>query len=378
MVLSWILALSILTGQLVKVPLESGGITLIDIVVIILCLGGLLQTRLKFKKLLLFVISALFFILIALLSLIFTPLHLTIPGYMMSLFYTIRFAGYFLLGWLILSKAFPNLKENLRQILSLSGIGLAVLGLLQFILLPDLTFLTKWGWDPHFFRTVSTFLDPNFAGAYFVLTLIILSASQRDKEKTDLLRLFFVVTYIALLTTFSRSSYLMFLVSGLTLSFLKKSKNMAISVTFLFIVLMAAFLLYGKIIAQPRNINRTQSASSRVNTWQQGFEVFKHSKILGVGFNSYRYAIKEYHLGDPKFLKSHGSSSNDSSLLFVLATTGILGFAAYCVFLFSLIKKSWGKNLFLISGLSGLIVHSFFSNSLFYPPILFWIILMAV
>src|SRR3989338_8239316 len=200
-IFSWILALATLTGQLIKLPISSGGVSILDITVIILCLWGILKIKFKLKKPPLFIVSAASFIAIATLSLILTPLHLNIQEYLTSFLYIFRFAVYILLGWLIFSRAFPAIKNNTPQILIFSGLGLAILGLMQFIILPDLGFLTKDGWDPHYFRTVSTFLDPNFAGAFFVLTLIL-------PRQSSVLSL---IVYLALMTTFSRSSYLMFL-----------------------------------------------------------------------------------------------------------------------------------------------------------------------
>ena len=162
------------------------------------------------------------------------------------------------------------------------------------------------------------------------------------------------------------------------MSFLKKSKILFFTTIFLLLGLVLGFQIYSQMIAQPRNIDREQSASSRLNTWQQGLFLFQKFPILGVGFNSYRYGLKEYNLGDEQFLESHGSSSNDSSLLFIASTTGILGLVAYLYFLRTLFKSSYGeKNFILIAGLVGLIVHSFFANSLFYPPILVWILLIS-
>lgn len=380
--MSWILALAILTGQLVRFPLEirfptgnSGGATLLDVIIYIFCLIGLFQVKVKLKKPPLTIILALFFILIALLSLILTPLHLGPSEYLISFFYTIRFSAYILLGWLIYEGALSKLKQNINKILFFSGLGMAVLGLMQFIFIPDLGFLSNLGWDPHYFRNVSTFLDPNFAGAYFVLTLLLLLTSKRLPQP---LRGFaMAVVYLALLTTFSRSSYLMFLVSSLALSFLKKERQMAFYTILLFLGLMLGFYIYTITISQPRHIDRTQSAQFRLNTWQQGFEIFKHSPILGVGFNSYRYAVREYSLGNSQFLKTRGSSTNDSSLLYVLATTGIIGFLSYVLLLTSLIKSGLKSNFSLIAALFGLLIHSLFANSLFYPFILIWILLKS-
>lgn len=370
-VLPWILTLSILIGQLIKIPVgTTGGLTLLDIAVTFFCLLGLSKIKLNLKKPPLSIMAGIIFSIVACFSLILTPLHLSIFEYLTSVFYTIRFFLYILLGWLIFSGAFVSLKENLSEVLQFSGIGLASLGLLQFIFLPDLQFLTTWGWDPHFFRTVSTFLDPNFAGAFFVLTLLLLSLRRSNFG--------IIIIYIALLTTFSRSSYLMFLIAGSTLAFLKKSKGLFFKTLILFVILILGFQIYIQLVAKPRNIEREKSASFRVNTWQQGWTMFQKSPFLGVGYNAYRSALKEFNLADEKFLASHGSTSNDSSLLFVLATTGTVGIASYIFFLFTLIRGGWKQNFVLTSALFGLIIHSFFANSLFYPPILAWIILTSV
>ncbi len=365
--LFWILTLSIIAGQLIKIPLGSGGLSLLDLTIIIACLTGLYQIKFKLKNPPIFLKAAGVFVFIGTVSLFFSPLHLTAAQMLSSFFYTIRFSLYILFGWLLSSGAFPYLRNNIGKVLINSGVGLAILGLLQFIFLPDLRFLTPFGWDPHYFRTVSTFLDPNFAGAYFVLTLLLLRTRQK----------WMLVIFLALLTTFSRSSYLMFLISGSTLAFLEKSKTLFLKILIAFIILMAGFWVYTQLISKPHNIDRDQSASYRLDTWQQGFNLFQKSPFLGIGYNAYRFGIEKYQLGPEQFIQSHGSSSNDSSLLFVLTTTGIVGLISYLYFLFCLVKSDWKNNLIITSAIAGLLIHSFFADSLFYPPILAWIILIS-
>lgn len=373
-----ILALAIVCGQLIKLPIFSqGGITMLDITVIAFSILGIIKLKFKLKKPPLFLVSAFLFIGIGILSLIFTPLHLQLQEYLISSLYIARFSVYILLGWEIYSGAYPFLKDKIASIFLFSGIILAVLGLLQFIFLPDLRFLTASGWDPHYFRTVSTFLDPNFAGAYLTLILLLIISNLGgglDRQPRDFY-IKFVILFLALLTTFSRSSYLMFLIGGLSLAFMKKSKLLFIQIIILFLILLLGFQIYTKLISQPRNIDRTKSASFRLDTWQQGLTMFEKYPFLGVGYNSYRYALRELNLADEQFIKSHGASSNDSSLLFVAATTGILGLLSYLFLLSSLIWKT--KNYLLTASLLGLIIHSFFANSLFYPPILLWIIFIS-
>ncbi len=365
-----ILILSILAGQIIKFPLFGiQGPTLLDFTVFALSLFGLYQTKFKFKKPNVIYKTGALFVLTAILSLIFTPLHLKPFEYLISFSYTLRFALYLFFSYLIYSGAFSSLKKNISNILIFSGVGLSLLGLLQLIFVPNLEFLQTLGWDPHYFRTVSTLLDPNFAGAFFVLTLMLLFTHSR--------LLFFILVYSALLTTFSRSSYLMFLISGVTLSFLNKSKKILLFTIILFILLLTGFQIYSQQVAKPRGINREQSASFRLDTWQQGLTIFQKSPIFGVGFNSYKYAVAQYNLSDSQFLDSRGSTTNDSGFLYVLATTGVVGFIAYFLFLLSILKLSFKNNFVLFSGILGLTLHSFFANSLFYPFILIWILLQV-
>lgn len=375
-----ILALAVAAGQLFRVPIGiQGGITILDITVSLLCLVGLLKLKFNLKKPPPQVIFAIIFLSLTIISLILTPLHLTNTEIITSFSYTARFFLYVFFAWLIFSNAFLDLKANISKVFLLSGISFAALGLLQFILFPNLFFLTSGGWDPHYFRTVSTYLDPNFAGAFLTLTLILFASlrgvSLRPTWQSILL---FTLIYVALLTTFSRSSYLMFLVSGLTFSFLKKSKTFAFATILLFVLLLGGFQIYTNLVAEPRHIDRTKSASFRLTTWQQGWQLFASRPMLGVGFNAYRFALREYNFADEQFLASHGSSSNDSSILFVAATTGIIGLLAYLYFLWTILKSSDGKNFILIAGLAGLLIHSLFANSLFYPPILAWILLISI
>lgn len=373
-----ILILALTSGQLIKFfPKSLGNVTLLDLTVLALDILGLFIIKFKLPKPPNWIIAGLTFIFLASLSLLLTPLKLNSNEYLTSLAYTVRLSIYLFLGWLISSGIFPQIKKKISEILLYSGLILAILGLLQLILIPDLGFLQIFGWDPHYFRTVSTFLDPNFLGAYLTLTLLILTAQGQNLPRNYFFPAFITV-YLALLTTFSRSATVLFLVSFCTLAILKRSKKIFLLTALFTVGFSINFISYNKTIAEPQNIDRQQSAKYRLSTWQQGWEIFQSSPILGVGFNSYRYALREKLSVPESFLQSRGSSTNDSSMLFVAATTGILGLLFYLLFLGSLIKTAFSKQrqgLILVAAILGLLVNSFFLNSLFYPWVLFWLIL---
>ena len=367
-----LLTLSIISGQLLKLSIGTqGGLTALDIAVIFLCIWGAFTLKFKLTKPTLWIKTAFIFICIAIVSLLLTPLALTQNELFTAFSYTIRFFLYIFLGWLIYSGAFNSLKNNTQLVLIISASILAILGFAQFIFLPDLSFLIKYGWDPHYSRAASTFFDPNFLGSFLVLSLITLTKQKRGKIFYAL----FTFLYIALLVTFSRGAYLAFLSGFLAYSVLNKSLQWGIVTIFLFLVLMLGFTSYQKQVAEPRNIDRDKSALARLDTWQQGIALFQLHPMLGVGFNAYRYGIREYNLGNEQFLNSHGSSTNDSSLLYVASTTGSIGLISYLIFLGTLIKQ---KNTLLTSALFALLAQSFFANTLFYPHLLIAIILMAI
>lgn len=384
-ILVWILAFSIICGQLIKVPISnlSGPIFLdisvliISFIIIFLKLKDLKQIHLNLS-----IKLGLIFIIVSLFSLIFTPINLNFNQLLISFFYLTRFISYFAFGLLIHN--YLNESEKINSIFILSGVTLALAGFIQFYFYPDLGFLQTNGWDPHFYRMVSTFLDPNFLGAFFVIVLSIIVFHLTRKQKYWLHFTFiFGVIFLSLLLTFSRSSYLMFFICFAAIAFLKKSIPLFILTIFLSLTLWLGFDIYTRSISKPRNIDRAQSAQLRLNNWQIGFKIFKEYPILGVGFNTYHYALVKNLNMDAQFLESRGSRSNDSSLLHILTTTGIIGLIIYLLFIFSIFKealksKTTQHNIILISCLLGLFAHSFFNNSLLYPPILFWIFVYSL
>ena len=143
---------------------------------------------------------------------------------------------------------------------------------------------------------------------------------------------------------------------------------------------------------------RTASVISRSEYLGNAITIFRDNPILGVGFNSYRYAQHRYGFIDDISLKtSHAGAGTDNSFLLVLATTGVVGLAFYIYMWFKILKSYHPKQVFgsdemlkrvqhdtkkesfqktisitIIASSIGLFANSFFINSLFYPPIMLW------
>lgn len=366
-----VLILGITSGQLLRVGVGGGGLIGLDLAAVFLLVFGLIKLNFKLSSFPNFVLSAILFSGMGVLALIFSPLHLTLSEKLISFSYNLRFLLYLFLGWIIYRDAFFLDRE---QTLTISASILAFAGILQVIFLPDLSFLQSQGWDPHYFRAVSTFLDPNFLGGFLSLALPLFLSRKM------LPRLGFFLTYLGIVFTFSRSAAIFCIVTMATFSLLKKSKVLFELTFCLGLGFIIAFFLYHRFISQPRHIDRAASASFRLGTWSEGLAMLEHSPIFGVGFNSYRFALREFRLAPEQAIQSHGGTSNDSSLLYVADTTGVIGLTAYLGFMFSILgyairqyssKNTWA--IYTLSGMAGLLINSFFVNSLFYPPMLLWI-----
>jgi len=365
--------------------------------------------RIRFKKTPLNVPIILFAV-ICIISLLFSTLRFEINKVIIGSLYAIRWILFASLFFVIVD-LFKDLKEihkYIRLILYI-GIVVAVLGVLQLIFLPDMrTFATKLaggGWDLHQNRMVSTFLDPNFLGGYFVfLSSIALSCYVFIKKNTENANVFKFYIFSSILfvgcmaLTFSRATFMafVFVVAALCLKSIYKRKTFVIKSKALRILIfsLGAFcLMLPKIIskfsaspvATKIGFVVDSSASARLTTWMQAFGIIFNdvlSFLIGIGYNNYAFARGN-------IIKA-GSTGPQNSLLFIWATTGTIGLAIYCLLLYAIIRycgsiaksNNYSEELKAVAfgykvGLIALVVHSMFIDSLTYAFIMetMWIIL---
>ncbi|MEK9201187.1 MAG: O-antigen ligase family protein [Patescibacteria group bacterium] len=241
------------------------------------------------------------------------------------------------------------------------GIVTVVAGLAQYVFLPDVRFLSALGWDDHYYRVIGSFLDPGFTGLLLVLFLVFFFEHRH--------RFMTILSYLALALTYSRSSYLAFSVAFAIIAWQKRS---------IIIFAKAILILLFTLIILPRNsggegvrLSRTSSIQARITNWKESLQIFSDHPIIGVGFNTYRFAKKDYgFLENRDWQTNHAGAGADSSLLFVAATTGLLGLTAYLLYL---------KKLYMILDTKyfiPIIAHSIFLNSLFYPAVMLLIALL--
>jgi O-antigen ligase len=253
------------------------------------------------------------------------------------------------------------------------GVGFALLGLLQFILFPSLASLRYLGWDPYYYRVFSTLLDPNFTGILLVVSLF-LGFYLRTAVKRNVFVASQIIIFIALLLTSSRSSFLA-LGAGVSMyAILKKRWIWIIG----FVVLAGVYVAVPKPAMEAFRLDRTVSSFARVNNWQQSTLLFVQKPILGMGFSNKPLITSAAHVVEDA--PSNAGSGIDSSLLFVLVTTGLLGFVCFMGIVkhmlelsMSVLKKDkmLGEVAFVWLGALG--VHSLFTNSLFYAWVMIYV-----
>lgn len=347
-------------GNLYKFSIFSPDIriSILDITVSVITIFSLPLKVSKFKSL---VFPIMLFSLISSLSLVIFGSRYGFQALLVGSLYWVR--------WIIYSLFFVSIAqsiklENIKYILYSLIIGMTLLGLLQYIFFPDVRHLQIAGWDPHYYRIVGTFLDPGFTGILLVLALVFLTLKPLSAKALNLT--LWTFTYLALALTYSRSSYLAFLVSMAYISWKRRSLKFLSVILVLFT--LTIFLLPRTSDGEGVKLERTSSIQARIESWKTAWTIFIHNPILGVGFNTYRYA-------QGASLESHAGAGADSSLLFIAATTGIMGLITYLWYLkrvFSL------NNLTVHCSLAALLIHSIFLNSLFYPFVMVWLSLLIL
>lgn len=330
-------------GQLLRFDMGSGvTIHLNDIVVAAIGGLGIFGVIKKYP----------FWVGVMILSLVVNAGHYRTTELAVASLYIIRWVAY--AGLYFVFKEFPKAEKDLvKNGLLIDVLIIAVVGIGQFIFLPDVSFLAASNWDGHYYRLISTFLDPGFTGAILVFGIIILFFLQSPA---------IALVYLALMLTFSRASYLMFLGTFAVVAWAKKSVRIFLIA---FIVLLVTIPFLPKSTGEGTKLARENSIEARITNWRESIAIWERSPIFGVGYDAYRYVRGE----KPE---SHSGAGADSSLLLVLATTGVVGLAVYL----GVLREMWvvgRKSILFRASFLAVIVHSFFNNTLFYPWVMEWL-----
>lgn len=378
---------SIIPGQIIRIGItQETAATLTDIFVLILITTAIPYLLVVKKTLRISppVVTTFFlFTIVATVSTVMAANKFGASLIISSSLFLIRFIAYFLVSQIIINIVKKNEIEKWLNIFIICGVTFTLFGFAQLVTIPDISFLVPLGWDPHQKRIVSALIDPNFTGALLAILASIASSLYLYKKKAIYL-VVAIIFFSGIVFTFSRSSYLALLVSLVVLGLFKSPKFLAgTSLIFLLVVTLnnqARERIIGAITLD-------ETAKARLESYSRAITIFKNNPILGVGFNTYRYAQDQYGfftIDAP--LGGHSGSGSDSSLLLVAATTGVVGFATFTFFIIAIIRsislqiKSNFLHLGTTAAFLALLIHSQFVNSLFFPQIMLpiWFLLGLV
>ena len=313
------------------------------------------------------------FLLIALFTWILGSLQFYRKEVFWGLMYLIRLAAYVYFILYAVTFARDNkIKTLLSGSLIAVSVASALFGWVQYFTYPSIRPFLVWGWDEHLFRLVGTFLDPTFLGLIIVFGLLAaLNAFLEKRKKIFLFSSVFLLFSLAF--TYSRASYLAFIVGIIALGVVrKKTKEVAallLGLTLLIFLLPTS----GNTILR---VTREFSAIARIDNYSEAIAIYKTSPLFGVGYNNLCLA-KEETTGNLN-LTSHACSGSDSSILFLLATTGTVGLIVFSQAIYFASKAIDRKKVaFILPSALALFTHSIFSNSLVYPWVMGYFALLV-
>jgi hypothetical protein len=268
------------------------------------------------------------------------------------LFYLIRLTS--LLSLFILPL---DIKEKFKKYFLIFVFSNIIFGIMQYLIWPDFTYFDVNNWDPHLYRLVSTYFDPTFTALIYLFLIIKLFLEKDFRYKKIVL----FVSYIAMALTYSRSTYLSFLVAFMFIAI--KLKKLKIFLYTILIVLLTIILLPRQ-PGEGTKLERTSSIFAKIENYQEGISLFSRAPLVGYGYNNLSFIRNSSR-------NSHAISGFDGSLLTVLTTTGIIGFIFFILGINTFYNQS---NIVKKTMLISLLVHSLFANSMLYP----WILLSFI
>jgi uncharacterized membrane protein len=293
-------------------------------------------------------------------SLLYAGRFLLYIGFFFTLFHVVK------IGW-VQQKEIPKL-----WIVPL--LGVAGIGLLQYLFLPDTRGLALLGWDDHYYRLISTVFDPGFTGALLVSALLFLqykTPTWKSIQTSLPSWIVMILTLGAVLLTYSRASFVAYGVGSLIL--LLRTRQLR------HVFLLLLFIVCIPLLPRPRSegarLERTASVIARVESVKEGIQVQSLPQFI-IGNGWYGDKQIETHLRDGNVMYSHASAP-DNSYVFLFSSLGIVGCIVFALFALELMRLThWQVLPTAIFGALG--VHALFSNTWFHPFVLWMVAMLLV
>mgnify|MGYP005838100633 CR=1 FL=1 len=277
--------------------------------------------------------------------------------------YLVRTVTYLLFG---LSMSVFDYSDKNRRHWIMGGIIIAILGMLQYLFLPDTRLIRLWGWDDHFYRLISTQLDPNFTGIILTLTFILIqSINYRSQILKTGLSLFLAAS---ILFTYSRASYLSFIISLLIIIGLDKSHRLIKKLAIILGLFMIAIPFLPRPAGEGVKLERTASISARIESNQKPFTDLRPVEYLaGRG-------LFTYHQERPIATQWPNTAHFPSNLfIFIFTSTGIVGLILSILVIYKSGNYLYQKDVFIFTSFIAILIHSQFNHTLFQPFVWLWL-----
>lgn len=388
---------SLVAGQLIRLPIlgQGGGLLLSDVAVgiyLAYVFVALLRGRIAFTEgfsIALYSIAP-FIVWTGTLLVAYAGVYEKKELVIMAL-YWVRLVSVLLMLPATVAIASQEKQRTLLQKGMVWTYGLLLLfGCLQMAIMPSLAGVSG-GWDPHQYRMVSTWLDPNFFGLFLAMFFPLFLYWNRGAG-TAFTKIFYgTIAGLGILLTQSRSTYLAVGMGVVVCGFLwifsatmpRKIKPLlfvAVSV-FCLLILGMGMLLQDRAFSilqhDPTILLRTQTYQL---TWHR---LVEHHLFLGVGYNAYQFVAQD--AGLISGFSAHSRAGSDSSFITLLVTTGIVGLTLFAIpmgiaavfQLFLWIRHRRLNALIFIWATVVLLVQSQITNSLLYPHILIPYLLLS-
>lgn len=356
--LIWLILAALSLGEFVKL---QNGVALYDVLIVIYLFVNLWQIKNvlkgKIRR------AGWLFTGVLLASFVLNAFGKSLNELVVPTAYLLRWTTYYLLFCLVMVN---GQKEEVVKALRVYGLTVLTIGLVQRLVFPDMRMLFGLGWDDHYYRLIGTWFDPNLTGLVLVLAFLGELFWTPKKKTPDL---FLILLYlVAIFLTYSRASYLA-LVGGLLFLYPGRRGIKVGVVTFLTIV--GLVFLLPRPSGEGGNLLRHVSIDARLRSYGRGLEIYRTSPWYGAGYNFYKSAQENMgYLPINPAAPVNSASGNDCSLIFILATSGVVGVLAFLFFWGSLFAA--GDRL-VKAAMVAATLHSFFNNSIFFSAVLIWL-----
>lgn len=257
-------------------------------------------------------------------------------------------------------------KSHQRLLWALAGLVIAWFGILQYIFIPDTRFLWLLGWDDHYYRLISTQLDPNFTGILLVMTSYFLWSVPVIAKKLKVILT--IPLIVAILLTYSRATYLALVVSALILAVMKLNRQKQVLVVLAIIVGTISLLFLPKPSGEGVNLWRTYSIEQRILSSQRALQSLNpYEWVMGRG-------LFQPTNTNPNPVLSQHAPFPDNLLVFLVVGLGIPGLLG-CLYVAAKATVFLSKkDRYMFAAWIAVLVHSQFNHTLLQPFVLLMLI----